>query len=259
MSSEVSKPSVAKHWIAQGPGVIHYGITDTDQVTTTGLPTFDYFDDEQGLLDALGGAGLPALPAEGEEVFEGEVYDLAGTPYLARQSHIRTSHDPSIIPALFSAVRTPGDYQDWIVQEQVTVGDRRDYSGTTYECVQSHQTQVDWTPDLTPALWSVFTAPKAGQWAPRLTVNVNDQLEYQGITYIALQAHTTQIGWEPPNVPALWSVFGGGGGGSEWQANTAYSVNDEVTYLSNTYRCIQAHTSQIGWEPPNVPALWSLV
>ena len=25
------------------------------------------------------------------------------------------------------------------------------------------------------------------------------------------------------------------------------------------YKCIQAHTSQVGWEPPNVPALWQPV
>ena len=25
------------------------------------------------------------------------------------------------------------------------------------------------------------------------------------------------------------------------------------------YRCEQAHTSQEGWEPPNVPALWTAV
>src|ERR1700722_2038412 len=25
------------------------------------------------------------------------------------------------------------------------------------------------------------------------------------------------------------------------------------------YKCLQAHTSQVGWEPPNVPALWQRV
>jgi chitinase len=25
------------------------------------------------------------------------------------------------------------------------------------------------------------------------------------------------------------------------------------------YRCLQSHTSLVGWEPPNVPALWQLV
>jgi chitinase len=42
-----------------------------------------------------------------------------------------------------------------------------------------------------------------------------------------------------------------------WQPNTAYAVNQLVSYNSVEYKCIQAHTSQVGWEPPNVPALWS--
>jgi chitinase/chitodextrinase len=48
---------------------------------------------------------------------------------------------------------------------------------------------------------------------------------------------------------------------SPWQANHAYAVGDLVTYQDAThpnhlYKCIQAHTSLTGWEPPNVPALW---
>jgi len=42
----------------------------------------------------------------------------------------------------------------------------------------------------------------------------------------------------------------------EWAPNTAYAVNALVTYQGPTYKCLQAHTSQVGWEPPNVPALW---
>src|SRR5438046_2428356 len=46
-----------------------------------------------------------------------------------------------------------------------------------------------------------------------------------------------------------------------WAPNTAYAVGALVTYQDAThpnhiYKCIQAHTSQVGWEPPNVPALW---
>ena len=43
-----------------------------------------------------------------------------------------------------------------------------------------------------------------------------------------------------------------------WAANVAYAVNDTVTYSGSTYKCLQAHTSLTGWEPPNVPALWQL-
>lgn len=41
-----------------------------------------------------------------------------------------------------------------------------------------------------------------------------------------------------------------------WAPNTAYSVNALVTYGGHTYKCLQAHTSLVGWEPPNTPALW---
>ncbi|WP_370444699.1 carbohydrate-binding protein [Amycolatopsis sp. CA-128772] len=29
-----------------------------------------------------------------------------------------------------------------------------------------------------------------------------------------------------------------------------------MTYNGVTYTCRQAHTSLVGWEPPNVPARW---
>lgn len=44
-----------------------------------------------------------------------------------------------------------------------------------------------------------------------------------------------------------------------WAAGTAYKVGDLVTYGGVTYRCLQAHTALVGWEPPNVPALWQAV
>ncbi|GAF87580.1 unnamed protein product, partial [marine sediment metagenome] len=47
--------------------------------------------------------------------------------------------------------------------------------------------------------------------------------------------------------------------GAEWEPGVSYSIDDEVTYLAILYTCLQAHTSQVGWEPPNVPALWSVV
>lgn len=44
-----------------------------------------------------------------------------------------------------------------------------------------------------------------------------------------------------------------------WAPNVSYAVNDTVTYGGVVYYCIQAHTSQVTWEPPNVPALWGPV
>ncbi|MCE9667704.1 glycosyl hydrolase family 18 protein [Myxococcus stipitatus] len=41
-----------------------------------------------------------------------------------------------------------------------------------------------------------------------------------------------------------------------WAPNVPYTVGDLVTYLGKGYDCRQSHTSLVGWEPPNVPALW---
>ena len=44
-----------------------------------------------------------------------------------------------------------------------------------------------------------------------------------------------------------------------WAADTSYALDVRVRYDGKLFRCVQAHTSQIGWEPPNVPALWTEV
>jgi streptogrisin C len=44
--------------------------------------------------------------------------------------------------------------------------------------------------------------------------------------------------------------------GGTWSAGTVYRAGDTVTYGGATYRCLQGHQAQPGWEPPNVPALW---
>ncbi|MFF8591436.1 carbohydrate-binding protein [Streptomyces sp. NPDC015220] len=49
---------------------------------------------------------------------------------------------------------------------------------------------------------------------------------------------------------------GPGNPGGTWAAGTVYQAGDTVTYGGATYRCLQAHQAQPGWEPPNVPALW---
>lgn len=42
----------------------------------------------------------------------------------------------------------------------------------------------------------------------------------------------------------------------EWKADQSYTVDYRVLYDDKLYRCVQAHTSQVGWEPTATPALW---
>ena len=42
----------------------------------------------------------------------------------------------------------------------------------------------------------------------------------------------------------------------EWAAGIAYSAGYKVQHSGKLWRCRQDHTSQSGWDPENVPALW---
>lgn len=44
-----------------------------------------------------------------------------------------------------------------------------------------------------------------------------------------------------------------------WGAGIEYATDVRVRYEDKLYRCVQAHTSQSGWEPPAIPALWTEV
>ena len=88
-----------------------------------------------------------------------------------------------------------------------------------------------------------------------------DGVVYRNVTDVPLT--TPPSGF--PGVPARWShlwlpVLGEpdepGADAEPWAAGVAYEVGDSVTYQGTAYTCLQAHTSQVGWEPDAVPALW---
>lgn len=43
----------------------------------------------------------------------------------------------------------------------------------------------------------------------------------------------------------------------EWSAGQAYTAGYKMQHGGKLWRCVQAHTSQTGWEPENAPALWT--
>ncbi len=47
--------------------------------------------------------------------------------------------------------------------------------------------------------------------------------------------------------------------GRNWRANVAVQVGDVFAYKGALWRCIQAHTTQGGWQPDKTPALWHKV
>ena len=102
-------------------------------------------------------------------------------------------------------------YPQWVAWMKVTADEVYAYAGQLFEVVQTHVTQPDWEPNNVPSLWRVHREPSVGtpEWEPGIAVAVGELFTYEGVTYVVIQAHTTQVGWEPPGVPALWGVHEG--------------------------------------------------
>ena len=61
-----------------------------------------------------------------------------------------------------NAVKVIDLYPVWTVGIAVAKDSRYQYNGKLYKVVQPHTTQADWTPDITPALWTVIDVTHTG-------------------------------------------------------------------------------------------------
>lgn len=61
-----------------------------------------------------------------------------------------------------TAARAVELYPLWAVGLTVAVGDRLQHGGKLYKVIQAHTTQADWTPDITPNLWTVIDVTHTG-------------------------------------------------------------------------------------------------
>lgn len=55
-------------------------------------------------------------------------------------------------------------FPPWSVGKSYITGDRVQYEGTLYKCVQGHTSQADWTPPMTPALWTAVSIDEYPAW-----------------------------------------------------------------------------------------------
>lgn len=102
-----------------------------------------------------------------------------------------------------------GLFQPWIAGESVNIGTLRLYEDELYKCVQAHTTQSDWTPDITPALWVIKSAPGViPEWVQPDSTNpymIGDKVTYNGhIWESSIDANV----WSPSAYPAGWTDLG---------------------------------------------------
>ena len=95
-------------------------------------------------------------------------------------------------------------------------------------------------------------------WAIGRAYAVDDRVQYGGILYKCVQAHTTQADWTPDITPALW-VAVSIEEYPEWVqptgAHDAYNIGDIVSYNGTLYiSLIDANV----WSPEGYPAGWEV-
>ena len=80
------------------------------------------------------------------------------------------------------------------------VGDRRQYDGALYKCLQVHTSQADWTPTAAPSLWAKVLVPDPGtipEWERPESTNpymVGDKVTHNGKTWVSDIDNNV---WEP--------------------------------------------------------------
>jgi hypothetical protein len=70
-------------------------------------------------------------------------------------------------PVFRSGLPWQVSYSDWVIDVAYAIDDVRMYGTQTsitvpYICVQAHTSASQWTPPLTPALWTIYNSPALG-------------------------------------------------------------------------------------------------
>lgn len=175
-------------------------------------------------------------------------------PDIVKLATLDTTSSAAIAATIIDAQRRPV----WQAGITVLAGDVYQHERNLYEVIQPHTTQSDWLPDISVALWKRFYEPTDDPREWHQPVGAHDaypvgaRVLFEGDVWVnTINANVWQpgvTGWqreggEPEPTP-------------DWKAGVAYKVGDVVLYQGSSYRCLQAHTSQAGWTPTAVPALW---
>lgn len=107
------------------------------------------------------------------------------------------------------AATVPTLYRAWENGIDYAVGERRQYEGTLYRCLQAHTAQEAWNPADAPSLWTKVLIPDPTvipEWEQPDSTNgysKNDKVTHNGKTWISLVDNNV---WEPgaTGTETLW-------------------------------------------------------
>lgn len=89
-------------------------------------------------------------------------------------------------------------YPQWLTGRSYIIGDRVRDEDVLYKCVQSHTSQSDWQPHLTPALWVVVSIEEWPEWrqptGAQDAYSFGDKVSHNGKHWISDYDNNV---WEP--------------------------------------------------------------
>lgn len=117
-----------------------------------------------------------------------------------------------ILPALDdeTALSAIGLFPVWEEGKAYAVDERISYNDVLYRVVQNHTSQVEWTPDITPALYVEVVVSESGYdiWVQPTgahdAYHKGDVVEYNGVLYISLIDGNVYV---PDSYPEGWEVY----------------------------------------------------
>lgn len=134
-----------------------------------------------------------------------------------------------------------GKYGEWYALDPVPLADSDDYILT--DAVLSE-------PAFADALDALEKLDEYPQWQPDTVYGSGDIRQHDGRLWRIVQPHTSQAGWEPPNVPALWMTAHRSGVIPEWQqpsgAHDAYPAGYQVVHNGQVW---ESTVDNNVWEP----------
>lgn len=102
-------------------------------------------------------------------------------------------------------------YPAWKVPLAVQVGEKYQYNGVLYKVIQAHTTQLDWLPDIVPALFVQVNAPDViPVWVQPTgaqdAYQTGDKVHFPTISDPVYESRIDANVWSPAVYPAGWQL-----------------------------------------------------
>ena len=103
-------------------------------------------------------------------------------------------------------------YESWKPDKDYIANQRLRYNDSLYRVVQAHRSQIDWTPDITPALYTEI--PRPGEipvWKQPTGVqdayNTGDKVHYPAKADPIYESTIDNNVWSPEAYPQGWRLI----------------------------------------------------